>query len=285
MLDRDRYPTGVPCWIDSGRTDAKAATDFYGGLFGWEFENRSPEGQNPYYVGMIDGRDVAAIGQQDEQLDPPIWNTYVLVDDADAAASKAVAAGGGVAMAPFDIGTAGRMAVLTDPTGAAFCVWQGNEFHGARAVNEPNTWNFSDLHTRDPEEAMAFYGKLFGWKADDPEAEGYGMIYKAGYGDHLAKSDPEIYERLEGFGAERSFADVVASISSITDNGQYPPGTPSYWGITFSVADADASAAKVEELGGKVVVPVFDTEWTRTAVAADPDGAMFTLGQFTPPEH
>jgi len=283
MPERDRYPAGVPCWVDSGRADAKPALDFYAGLFGWEFENRAPEGVSPYHVARLDGRDVAGIGEQEQQLDPPVWNTYVLVEDADATAAKAVRAGGKVELPPIDAGAAGRFAGLADPTGASFCIWQANELRGAQAVNEPNSWNFSDLNTRDTGRAMAFYGQLFGWKAGEIEDEGYAMIYLPGYGDHLAESDPEIYERLEGLGAERSFADVVASLSAMTDD-RFPPGTPSHWGITFAVADADASVAKVEELGGRVLVPVFDTEWTRTAVVADPDGAVLTLGQFTPPE-
>jgi uncharacterized protein len=282
MLDRDSYPEGVPCWVDSGRVDAKSALDFYGGLFGWEFENRSSEGQEPYYVGLLGGRDVAAIGQQPEQEHRPVWNTYVLVDDADAVAAKAVAAGGAVQLPPFDIGEAGRMAVLADTTGAAFCVWQANTFNGARAVNEPNTWNFSDLFTREPDKAMRFYNDLFDWTASELEEEGYAMIYRPGYGEFLAQSDPELYERLEGFGADRAFADVVASLNVMKD-GQFPPEAPSHWGITFAVEDADATAAKAKELGGTVTIDPFDTQWTRTTIVADPDGCVFTASQFTPP--
>ena len=283
MLKRDGYPTGVPCWIDSGRRDAQPALDFYGGLFGWKFENRAPEGADPYYVAQLGGGDVAAIGQQPWQEHDPVWNTYVWVEDADAAAARAVAAGGKVEMPPFDVGEAGRMAVVADPTGASFCLWQASEHRGSQKVNEPGTWNFSDLYTRDPEAAMRFYGSLFGWTLGELQDEGYAMIYRPGYGEHLAERDPEIYDRLDGFGTDRSFADVVASLTVMSDE-QYPPEAPAHWGITFAVEDADAIAARAKELGGTVNVEPFDTEWTRTTVIADPEGCAFTASQLTPPE-
>ena len=276
VIVRESYPEGVPCWIDSGRVDSTAAREFYGGLFGWEFENISPPDAAAYFIARIDGKDVAAIGEQEQQFDPPVWNTYVLVEDADEAAAKAVKAGGSVQLPPMDAGPAGRFAGLADAEGASFCVWQANEFRGGQLVNQPGTWNFSDLYTRDVEKATEFYGRMFGWTIGEFAPEGYGMIYRPGYGEHLAKGDPEIYERLDSFGAERSFADVVASITKLTDG-------PARWGITFAIEDADASAARASELGGKVLTPPFDTEWTRTTIIADPEGCVFTASQFTPP--
>ena len=184
----------------------------------------------------------------------------------------------------MDAGPAERFAGLADPTGASFCVWQANEHRGAQIVNEPNSWVSSELNTRDPKAAMEFYGKLLGWTTGAAEEEGYAMIYRPGYGELLAERDPEIWERLDGIGADRSFADVVAYLVPMSEDGQFPPDAPVHWGITFSVADADAAVARAAELGGNVIVPAFDTDWTRTAVLADPDGAVFTIGQFTPPE-
>ena len=278
MADRDGYPAGVPCWVDSGRVSARAAKDFYGGLFGWEFENRSPEGFPPYFGAQLGGRDVAAIGEQAEQLNPPVWNTYVWVENADATAAKAVAAGGRVEMAPVDAGQAGRFAALSDPTGAGFCVWQADQHRGAVAVNEPGAWVSSELNTPDVETAMAFYGALFGWEADDPSEEGHATIRKPGYGDYLEELTPGLRKMHADVGAPKDFADVVGWLTPITDS------TPAHWSVTFSVADADATAARAEELGGEVVKPVVASEWSRDGVLADPDGAVFTIGQFTPPE-
>ena len=214
MADRDGYPAGVPCWVDSGRVSAQAAKDFYGGLFGWEFENRSPEGFPPYFGAQLGGRDVAAIGEQAEQLDPPVWNTYVWVENADATAAKAVAAGGKVEMAPVDAGQAGRFAALSDPTGAGFCVWQANQHRGAVAVNEPGAWVSSELNTPDVDTAMAFYGTLFGWEADDPSEEGHATIRKPGYGDYLEELTPGLRKMHADVGAPKDFADVVGWLTA-----------------------------------------------------------------------
>src|SRR6478736_4590891 len=166
MPERDGYIPGVPCWVDTSQPDAEAALDFYSGLFGWEFENVMPEGsEGKYFIGRIRGGDVAAIGGAPEGAPPmAVWNTYIWVDSADGAAMKAREAGGGVAVEPFDVMDAGRMAVLTDPEGAAFCVWQAKEHKGAQVVNEHGSLNFNGLATRDPEGAGVFYGALFGWK-------------------------------------------------------------------------------------------------------------------------
>jgi predicted enzyme related to lactoylglutathione lyase len=47
MHDRDWYPAGVPCWIDTAQPDPDAAAAFYGGLFGWEFEDGMPAAPPP----------------------------------------------------------------------------------------------------------------------------------------------------------------------------------------------------------------------------------------------
>jgi predicted enzyme related to lactoylglutathione lyase len=93
-----------------------------------------------------------------------MWNTYFWVDSADEAASKVRDAGGGVVVEPHDFTNACRMAVFTDPEGAAFCVWEAKEHRGARLVNDPGALVFNGLNTRDVEGARSFYGSVFGWQ-------------------------------------------------------------------------------------------------------------------------
>ena len=166
MPERDGYIPGVPCWVDASVPEPEAVLGFYRDLFGWEFENRMPPGdpQGQYHVARLPDGDVAAVGSIPEGA-PPIamWNTYIAVESADATADRVRDAGGAVAMEPFDIPGAGRMAVLTDPEGAAFCVWQAGEHKGATVVNEHGALNFNGLETRDAEGAKAFYGAVFGW--------------------------------------------------------------------------------------------------------------------------
>src|SRR6476659_4390246 len=167
MPERDGYTPGVPCWVDTSQPDPLAALDFYSGLFGWDFDDVMPPGsEGRYFIGRLAGGDVAGVGSVPDAAPPVVmWNSYVWVESADDAASKVRDGGGAVVMEPFDVMDAGRMAVFTDPEGAAFCVWQAKEQKGARVVNEHGSLNFNGLNTRDAEGAKSFYGSVFGWEA------------------------------------------------------------------------------------------------------------------------
>jgi predicted enzyme related to lactoylglutathione lyase len=280
MLERDGYPPGVPCWIDTSQPDPEAAAAFYSGLFGWDFEDAMPPGSaGTYLIGRLRGGDVAAVGSQPEGgPSMAVWNTYIWVDSADETAAKVLDAGGRVVTQPFDVMDAGRMAVFTDPEGAAFCVWQAKEHKGARIVNEPGSLNFNGLNTRDPEGAKSFYGAVFGWEPLGPDG-GPQMWRLPGYGDHLEERDPGLRKRMEDSGAPAGFEDVVAALNPIADD---QPDVPAHWSVTFAVEDADATAERAAELGAKVVVPPFDAPWVRMTVIADPQGATFTASKFVP---
>ena len=190
MTKRKEYPAGVPCFVDSGRVDSAAAREFYGGLFGWEFENVSPGGDAPpYHMAKLGGLTVAGLGTQPEQDWEPAWNTYVSVQDADATATAVADAGGKVVMAPFDIGPAGRMAVFADPQGAEFCVWQAGLTPGSELVNEVGAVVFNTLHTPDLPAAVDFYAAVFGWEME-AEGEQSWMIRLPGYRRTRTRSSP-----------------------------------------------------------------------------------------------
>jgi uncharacterized protein len=280
MLERDGYLPGVPCWVDTSQPDPEGAVAFYAGLFGWDFRDAMPPGSpGKYFIARLRGGDVAAVGSQPEGAAPAAaWNTYIWVESADATASKVLDAGGSIVTEPFDVGDAGRMAVCTDPEGAAFCVWQAKEHKGARIVNEPGSLNFNGLNTRDAQGAKSFYGAVFGW-----ETLGLGggaqMWRLPGYGDFLEQSDPGLRKRMAESGAPEGFEDVVAAINPIADD---QADVPAHWSVTFAVEDADATAARAAELGGQVVVPPFDAPWVRMTVIADPQGATFIASKFVP---
>ncbi len=265
------YPHGVPCWVDTEQPDVDAALAFYGALFGWDFEERLPPGAGERYaVASLGGQDVAAIASG---AGVPEWITYVAVDDVDASCRGVPDLGGEVLSGPTTIGPPGRTASVRDPQGATFRLWQPGTRLGAQRVNEPGTWNFSVLHTPDVERALHFYGPLLGWEVD-PEL-GAGMVRVAGYGDHLARTvHPEIDANQEG--APPGFRDVVAGI--------LPDGGPARHTVTFAVADRDDAAAAAERAGGTVLSSA-DTAWTREAEVRDPQGALLTLSQYTPPEN
>ena len=280
MPERDGYLPGVPCWIDTSQPDPEAAVDFYRGLFGWDLEDvMPPDSPGKYFIGRIRGLNVAAVGSIPEGAPPQaMWNTYIWVDSADESASKVRDAGGRVVMEPFDVATAGRMAVFTDPEGAAFCVWQAKDDKGARIVNEAGTLVFNGLNTRDVEAAKAFYGAVFGWTTLQL-GPGVAMWTLPGYGDHLEESNPNLRKQIADAGAQPGFEDVVAAINPIGDD---QPDTPAHWSVTFAIDDADATADKAAELGGKVLSPPMDAPWVRMTVLADPQGATFIASKYVP---
>jgi predicted enzyme related to lactoylglutathione lyase len=294
MPERDGYIPGVPCWVDAREPDPEAAMDFYAGLFGWQFEDVMPAGSDgKYFIARSEATgssifdasceshsgDVAAVGSMPEAAPPTaMWNTYIWVDSADEAASRVRDAGGGVVMEPYDVRDACRIAAFTDPEGAAFRVWEAKEHKGARVVNDPGSLNFNGLNTRDVDGAKSFYGSVFGWQTMDTGG-GVEMWTLPGYGDYLEGYHSDLRKQMAEAGAPEGFEDVVATINPIADD---QPGTPPHWSVTFAVADADATAAKATELGGKVIVPPFDAPWVRMTVIGDPQGATFIASRFVP---
>ncbi len=278
MPERDGYIPGVPCWIDTAHPDQDAAVDFYGGLFGWEFEDVMPPGSGGhYFMARIRGGDVAGIGPLPEGAPPmAAWNTYVQVESADEAAGKVKAAGGAILAEPFDVMAAGRMAVLSDPEGAVFCVWQPKRHKGARVINEHGALNFNGLATGDLQAASGFYGSVFGWRV-----LGVGDSFQAwalsAYGDHVERLQPGTRQNAADMGVP-GFEDVVASIEPLQ------PGAAPHWSVTFTVDDADEIAAKAVELGGTVLAAPSNAPWVRMTVLSDPQGATFTASQFVPPD-
>lgn len=281
MLERDRYPAGVPCWIDATYQDPQAAARFYAGLFGWEFEDLMPAGAPaPYLLARLDGRAVGAVGGRPDQSEPVAWHTYVAVDDADAAA-KAETAGGQVLVRPLDVLDQGRMAVVSDPTGATLRLWQPRRLTGAEVVNAPGSWNWSDLHSDDVDAARAFYAAVFGWEVErlDFGAGETWMWRRPGYGDFLATIDPGLRERHAESGVPAGFSDAIGWLQPLADDA-----AAAHWSVTFAVDGTAAAVDRAVELGGTVVQPVVDAGVSSYAVARDPQGAQFTLSTYTPDE-
>jgi predicted enzyme related to lactoylglutathione lyase len=194
--------------------------------------------------------------------------------DVDAAASRVEAAGGRVTEPPSDVADAGRTASCVDTEDIGFRLWQPRSRLGAQLTNIPGAWNFSDLHTADPEASVAFYARVFGWQFEDLGFAA--MIRQPGYGDHLAAtSDPDIYQRQSGAEVPPGFADAIGWLVLLPD-GEQP-----HWHVTFTVADRDASAATAEH-------PVHSWWPARHHVdagRADSRSAArrFSVSQYTPP--
>jgi predicted enzyme related to lactoylglutathione lyase len=246
MSERNGYAPGVPCWVDTWAADPDAAAAFYSELLGWE------AARGEYSIFRHRGRDAAGLGVGDDLA--PAWITYVWVDDADAAAAAARAAGGRLVREPFDSLDGGRIAIVADPAGALFGVWQVGDHRGAAVVNEPGAWAMSALSTPDLEGANAFYGAVFGWTTDD---FGGATMY-----------------RLPGYVGGEPSQPVPRDVIAVGMAGEEAAWIAGFW-----VPDADAAAQTAARLGGRVVAPPFDDGVGRTAVLADPAGAVFTVSK------
>ena len=259
MGERTSHAAGTVSWADLATTDAAGAKAFYGELFGWELEDLPVPDAPPYTMARIGGKAVCAIYERAaEQPGPPAWLSYVTVDDADATASRARELGATVISEPFDVMQAGRMAVLQDPTGAVFAIWQPGESIGAELVNDPGAITLNQLNTGDPEAAKRFYTGLFGWRFDQlPEAES-------------ADTDVAGQKYWGIFNGER----LNGGMMPLSQAG---PGAPPAWLVYFTTPDVDASVARIGELQGQVVLAPTQIQSGRIAVAQDPQGAVFAL--------
>lgn len=268
------YPAGVTSWIETKQPDVDTAIAFYGGLFGWEFEDRlPPDALGRYVIATLDGLDVAAVTNSTDGA--ANWETYVAVADADAALARLLRLGATEVEPVQSAGLAGRSARVRDPNGASISLWQAGQRLGAQVTNSPGAWNFSDLHTSDVRSATLFYEKAFGWRVVD---QGWGAaIQVPGYGDHLeATIDPDI--RVRQAEAPDGFEDVIGSLAQAGED------EPDHWHVTFTVADCDEAVAAVQRLGGQVLRSGQD-DWTRHAVIRDRAGATSTVSQFSPVNH
>jgi uncharacterized protein len=259
MGERTQYTPGTFSWTDLTTTDQDAAKAFYGGLFGWEAEDM-PVGDDMYYsMQRVDGMDVAAISPQPQQQReagvPPTWNSYITVENVDAVAEQAKELGATVHAPPFDVMDAGRMAVIQDPQGAHFLLWQANRHIGASLVNAPGALSWNELASPDLDASKAFYSSLFDWTVEPFEGS------------------PQPYLTIKN--GDRSNGGIRELDS---------PGPPPHWLVYFAIDDIDEGIAKVEQLGGTKHAGPIDIGIAKIAVVADPQGAIFALyaGQLEP---
>lgn len=255
MQETPDYKPGTFCWVELATTDAKAAKKFYTELFGWSFSD-SPVGPEMIYTMLKQGgKDVGALfqmtGEMTSQGISPNWLSYALVTNADESAAKAKELGATLMKEPFDVMEVGRMAVVQDPTGAVFALWQAGTHKGAAVVNVPGALVWNELGTTDTAKAGAFYSGLFGWK---PDVQNFGPM------------EYTIFQNGErGAGGMFQLTPEMA-------------GVPPHWLVYFAVDDCDVKIKKATELGAATVKPADDIPGIgRFAILQDPQGAVFAI--------
>jgi len=254
MVEVTKYAPGSFSWAELATSDAAGGKAFYTALFGWTYVD-SPSGPNMTYTRFQkNGKDVGALYEirPEQKGMPPNWGAYFTVASADESAKKAADAGGKVLMPAFDVMTFGRMAVIQDPQGAFFSLWEPRDHIGAQLFNEPAAPSWAELQTTDAAGAEKFYTAIFPWTT------------KKG-GDYTEW-------HVDGRG-------IGGMMPIPPEWGPIPPN----WMVYFQTDDVDATTAKVQSLGGGVRVPPTDIpDVGRFSVLHDPQGATFALVRLKP---
>lgn len=258
------YKPGTPCWIDLMVPDQQAALDFYCDLFGWQGEVGPPE-QGGYSVCTLKGKPVAGVmkamnpdGTVPDPMPPTAWTTYLATDSIDSTLKAVTDAGGSVMMGAMDVMDLGRMAVITDPTGAAVGLWQAGTFDGAGIVNEHGALIWNELNTGDVPAAAAFYSAVLPVTTARSEMPDAGDYTEFKVGDR--------------------------AVGGMMDLAKLPAGVPPHWMPYFHVDSVDEIQAAAERAGGSVMAPAFDMVAGRMAVLADPQGGTFSVITAAAPE-
>lgn len=262
MQEAPNYKPGTFCWVELGTSDSAAAKNFYTQLFGWEYVDFQMGPDGVYTMVKLSGIDVGALYELMPEMKaqgiPPYWLSYVSVTSVDETAEKAKAAGATLVKEPFDVVNAGRMAVVQDPAGAVFALWQAKDHKGAGLYNVPNSLCWNELATTDPQKAGEFYTNLFGWSKQEFS---FGPMQYTMFsnGDRTAGGMFQIMPEM----------------------GPLPPN----WLVYFAVDDCDAKVQKATELGAQVMKPADDIPGIgRFAMLIDPQGASFSIIKLDNPD-
>ena len=249
------YTLGKFVWRELFTRDKAAAKAFYGGLFGWTFEDK-PMGPDWSYTlvnaggvqiaGIMDLADLPGGGEQV----PPHWASYVSVADVDAAKDRAVARGAKLLSDCMDIPGVGRFAVIQDQQGAVLQLFRSANGDPEDRLPKDHEFCWETLSTSAPEAALPFYQDVVGW------------------GTEPMGPETTLFTRKKADGSTESLASV----------GRSQEGQPSFWCPFVGVASIDATLAKVPGLGGQVIFgrqPI--PEVGAFAILQDPTGAMLFL--------
>lgn len=247
------FPEGAPCWADAMFADVEAAKRFYGDVLGWTFGDPDTD-HGGYTMAFSNGKPVGAVVPPmpggDEQS---AWCLYFATPDAAGTAKKVKAAGGQVVAEPMKVGGFGTMALLKEPSGAAFGVWQPGSHKGFGKAGHAGGYTWAEVFTRDPGAVDGFLPKVFPYKAQRVADE------------HV---DFKIFRTP---GAEQPVLGRMAM------GEEFPPELPSYVNVYFGVDDCDAAVKKAVDGGAQLRFGPMSSPFGRFAALTDPQGANFSV--------
>jgi predicted enzyme related to lactoylglutathione lyase len=244
---------GTPCWVSLMVHGMAATQEFYGALFGWEFQPGPPQ-LGPYARALLDGQEVAGIGQLPSDRHLPIaWTPYLASDDVDLTAETVRLCGGTIGVGPLDAAEAGRLAIGSDPSGAVFGVWQAAAHLGTAITGVPGTPAWNELLTFETASVAKFYETVFGYEEEPVVSADFDYVTLLLDGHPVAG--------LHGVG------------------NALPRDRGPHWMTYFEVADTDEALTHITDLGGHILKQPHDSSHGRVATVPDPEGAMFSVIQ------
>jgi predicted enzyme related to lactoylglutathione lyase len=304
MGTRETFDPGTFSWAELATTDADAAKAFYSKLFGWDYdEDEVPGGGGTYAMAKVEGRYVGAVFQADG---PARWNSYITVGDVGETVEKAREAGATIHADPFDVGESGRMAVIQDPTGGVFSVWEPKEHIGAQLVNAHGALTWNDLMTYDVGKAAEFYTEVFEWEVAEVDTSGRPVSDEDDGDEDDDDSDdsdgdeseeggvtvdpddatdaPDTDQSEDDNGTERGSAQRLTIRNGERLNGGMATipeaagdSVPPHWLPYFAVESIEAAVTAIRDGGGEVMAEPIEVPAGKFAVVADPQGAVFAL--------
>lgn len=212
-----------PIFTDLSTYSPEKSVAFYRDVFEWEFYK-----EYDYYTAYLNNRMVAGLYETPEKFKqmrmPHFWMTYIQVNDTDKTVETAKEHGGIVELTD-NIAGFGKIALIRDPKGAGFTVYQGNILNDTRTTDKPNTLIWNELHTSDKNSVIPFYKAIFNWNIKDPD-NSVSMIF-----DNNNKHITDIIE-------------IPNKLKSKYE----------YWISSFGVEDLQKSKTKIINNGGSLII-------------------------------
>ena len=255
MNEITKYVPGTFCWEDLYTTDVPEAKTFYKNLFGWNAEEIHIKNEPTYSIFSIKGKEVCGVSELKEDLKQqkitPHWKTSISVENVDETIKIAKVAGGTLVAPPKEYMNAGRGALIQDPTGAVFSIWEAGKKIGALISDVPGSACWRELITSNVDVAGKFYATVFSWNL-----------------------------KPEKFG-EMAYTTFKVGKKSVGGMMEMPKeGFPPYWLTYWDVKNCEKSLKKADSLGSKILKSTTTIKGVgHFAVLSDPQGAVFALLQ------
>ncbi|WP_322964623.1 VOC family protein [Sphingomonas fuzhouensis] len=244
-------------WYELLTDDVAAAQAFYGAVIGWQVGDSGIPDLDYRIVATPEGEAIGGLMQRPEGAPgKSVWLGYLPVVDVDEALGAIVEDGGQVLMPAWTMAGVGRMALAADPLGAPFYIMAPQDARPSRAFvphgTDPATghvvWN--ERIASDPDRALAFFGRHFGWSHQG------GMP-------------------MGELGEYRFLADGPVVLGALME---CPPGGEPGWHFYVAVDDIDAAAVRVTDAGGTIEFGPMEIPGGDYSLSArDPQGARFGL--------